>query len=54
MEYGTVIGFISLGILIIINLLVVSFSYGRISQSVTDLNHRVERLEKLYDGIKRS
>jgi len=47
------IGFISIGILVIINLIVVAFSYGRISQSVADLNHRVERLEKLYDGIKK-
>ena len=36
-------------ILVVINLIVVSFSYGKLSQKVSDVNRRVERLESAAD-----
>ncbi len=39
------IGFISLGLLIILNIATVAFTYGKLSQQVQDLSRRVLTLE---------
>jgi len=44
------IGFISIGTLVVINLILAAFSYGKLNQSVSDLCRRVERLESRVLG----
>jgi len=41
-------GFIALGILIIINIVLVAFTYGKLSQSVKDLTRRTGAIEDKY------
>ena len=43
---GNVIGFISLGILVVTNLILTAYNYGRLNQSVSDLCRRVGQLEE--------
>ena len=41
-----VIGFFSLGFLVVINIILVAYSYGKMTQGLGDLCRRVENLEK--------
>ena len=43
---GNIIGFISLGILVVTNLILTAYNYGRLNQSVSDLCRRVDNIEK--------
>lgn len=43
-------GFISLGILVLTNVIIVAYSYGKITQSVADVCRRVERVEDKIFG----
>ena len=43
---GIVVGFITIGFLIVINIAIAAYSYGRLSQKVTDLCRRVSQLEE--------
>lgn len=36
-------------ILVVINIFAVAFSYGKLHQKVTDLNHRLTRIEGLLN-----
>ena len=46
---GNFVGFISLVILVVTNLILTAFNYGKLSQSVNDLCQRVTRLETRSD-----
>ena len=47
------IGFGSLAALVIANLVMVAFNYGKLAQRMTDLCDRVSRLENaVFDGRK--
>lgn len=48
---GMVIGaFIGVGVFTIVNVIVVAFSYGKLTQKVNDLCGRMERVEKLINS----
>ena len=49
----TLFGFIAIGVLVVINIIVVAFGYGKSSQQIADLCRRMDRVEKmLFDGRK--
>lgn len=50
MNEGNLIGFVSLGILVCINIATVAYGYGRITQEVKNLCGRVDKLEKRVFG----
>ena len=41
---------VSIVVLIVINIAVAAYGYGRLSQKVSDLVRRITRLEKAYNG----
>ena len=41
-----VIGFFSIGFLIVVNIILVAYGYGKMNQSLNDICRRVENLEK--------
>ena len=50
---GEIVGFLSLGLLILINIIMVAVSYGKYSQKIEDLGARVTRLEnKIFNGSR--
>jgi len=51
MNETMIIGFISLGFLMLINIVAVAFSYGRLKEKVEDLATRVRRLENLSNNV---
>lgn len=52
MDGGIVAALIGLGALVIINIVAVAYSYGKLSQKVSDFCGRVDRLEKIVNGGK--
>ena len=46
MDGGTASGLISIAVLVIVNIGVVSYGYGKLTQKVLDLCDRVTKLEK--------
>lgn len=54
MDWGAIAGFTSIGLLIICNMIVVAYSYGKVKQKVDGLCQRVGRLEDaVYDNAKK-
>ena len=51
---GIVIGFISLAILIIVQITLFAFGYGKLSQKVTDYCNRIDKLEQKVGLIESS
>lgn len=48
---GNIVGaLVGIGFLTVVNVAVVSYSYGKMSQKVLDLCNRVKRLEELVNG----
>ena len=45
MESGVLVGFISVGFLVILNLLLAAYTYGKLSEKVQGLCDRVDKLE---------
>lgn len=43
------IGFVSIGVLLLCNLTLAAYSFGKLSQRVSDLSRRVERLEHILN-----
>ena len=43
-------GIMGIALLVIINIVLVAFSYGRLSQSVSDLCRRMDRVEKIINN----
>ncbi len=43
-------GFVSLIVLLVVNIAAVAFSYGSLTQKVRDICRRIERLERLING----
>ncbi len=43
---------IGIGGLVIINIVAVAFSYGKLSSKVDSLSYRLERVEKKENGVK--
>jgi len=50
MDAGIIVGFTSVGLIGLVNIVMVSVSYGRLKQRVVDLCGRVERLEDAQNG----
>lgn len=40
-----VVGFVSIGVVVVVNLVVSAYHYGRLNQTVIDLCKRVDRIE---------
>ena len=47
---GALAGFLSIGFLVLLNIAVVAFTYGRLSQKVDNNGNRITRLEKIQNG----
>ena len=52
MDGGIVAALVALGGLVIINIIAVAYTYGKISQKVSDFCQRVDRLERIKNGGK--
>lgn len=52
MDTGITAALIGIGMLVIINIVAVAYSYGKLSQKVNDFCQRVDRLEKIENGGK--
>lgn len=52
METTIVGSFIGVGFLTVVNVAVIAYSYGKMSQSVRDLSKRVERIENIFNHIR--
>lgn len=50
MDGGACAGFVSIGVLMVGNMVVVAYSYGKVKQRVEDLCGRVTRLEDAYNN----
>ncbi len=50
MDSGLLAGFITLGGLMITNIVIVAYSFGSLKQQVKGLGGRVERLEDIQNG----
>jgi len=50
MTDSVLLGFAGIALLVVINIAAVAFSYGRLSQKVTDACRRIGRLEAIADG----
>ena len=50
MYESLILGLLGIGILVIINIAMVAFSYGKLSQKVSDTCRRIDRLEKIING----
>ena len=53
MEAQIVAALIGVGALVIINIIIAAYGYGRLNQKVCDLCRRVDRLEKIINGTYR-
>lgn len=53
MESQIVAALIGVGGLVIVNIIVAAYGYGRLNQKVCDLCRRVDRLEKIINGTYR-
>ena len=53
MVEGMLIGFITVGFLMLVNIMIVSYTYGKLTQQVKDLDARVARLEKGSNSISK-
>ena len=47
---GALAGFLSIGFLVLLNIAIVAFTYGRLSQKVDNNGNRITRLEKIQNG----
>ena len=52
MEAGILVGFISVGFLVVLNLLSVAYTYGKLSEKVQGLCDRVDKLESKVFSVK--
>ncbi len=50
MTDSVLLGFISIAVLVIINIAIVAFSYGKLHQQVKDACRRIGRLELIANG----
>lgn len=50
MDGGAIIGFTTIGVLIVGNITVVAYTYGQLKQKVDDNRERLSRLEKLWNN----
>jgi len=50
-EPGILIGFVSLGILIIIQIVMYAYGYGKLSQNVTNIDKRVDALTDRFERL---
>lgn len=46
---GVTFGFVSIGVLVTSNIIIVAYTYGKLQQSVKDLGRRVSRIEGLQN-----
>ena len=53
MEAQIVAALIGVGALVIINIIIAAYGYGRLNQKVCDLCRRVDQLEKIINGTYR-
>ena len=51
MDSGIVTGFLSIGLLMLGNLVGMAFTYGKLTQMVSDLARRVDRLDRIVNNI---
>ena len=52
MDGMMIIGFITLGVLMLINIVAVAVSYGRLREKVEGLAARVKRLENISNNVR--
>ena len=52
MDGAIATGFISIGVVLVLNLTVVAYSYGQHTQKLNDLCRRVGRIESLLNSTK--
>jgi len=48
---GVVIAYSGLGVVVLSNIAMFAYGYGKLSQKVEDLRHRSDRIEKRLNGI---
>ena len=53
MEVPIVAALIGVGALVIVNIIIAAYGYGRLNQKVCDLCRRMDRLEKITNGINK-
>jgi len=54
MSESVLIGFISVAALVVINIVMAAFHYGRLKQQVEDACRRITRLENIANGHRSS
>lgn len=47
-----VVGFAGIGLLMVINIAMVAYSYGKMQQKIKDISGRLTRVEKILNGKK--
>ena len=52
MSVEVLFGFVSIALLVIIDIVIVAFSYGRLCQKVADACRRITRLERIINHAK--
>lgn len=52
MSVEVLFGFVSIALLVIIDIVIVAFSYGRLCQKVADACRRISRLERIINHAK--